>query len=304
MHEDVNTGEMGPKEHDLSVRVENHGWHSLWDGDQSTVRPLLGKSAEQPDQQRCSPQPLQVPDAEEERLTFNQHALSYSPPRAPAKRRGIQLCTCTRQRTMPAFKGVSSFYTMHMPSGPSSGSRSPSPSSGYQAQKTKLVFGQMEGDRFPATTAVAHVSLEHPDTPASSCLASGVGTDMASQQPPLTSFREPLSVHQAETWKAAANPACQLPPVRCHMDFHFQASARNPKAQSYPSQTPSPLPLGCTVEVANHARSQTGLQPSAATCAAGGAPLPLTLPSTRVLSPQKGMAVAQGVMKALSLSAS
>lgn len=154
--------------------------------------------------------------------------------------------------------------------------------------KDKTVFGQMEGDRFSTTTAVAHVSPEHTGTPAPSCLPSGVSADMTPQQPPSTPFRDPLSWHQAETWKAAANPAWQLPPMRCSTDFHFQSSARNAKAQSHPSQTPSHFTPGCTVEVDSHMRSQTGLQPSAASCAAEGAPLPLMFLSTHSTFPTEG----------------
>lgn len=185
---------------------------------------------------------------------------------------------------MPVFKCVSNFYYGYA----FNVSRSPSPSSRYQAQKTKLVFEQMEGGRFSTNTAVAHVSPEHTDTPASSCLPSGVSTDLASQQPPPTPFREPLRVDQAETWKAAANPAWELPPVQCSTDFHFQPSARNTKAQSRLSQTPPHFTLVCAVEADDHASSQTGLQPSAAMCAARGAPLPLTLPSTHSTFPTEG----------------
>ena len=96
MHEDFKTGETGPREHNLSARVENHWWSSLWDGDQSTGRPLLGNSAQQPNHQHCSPWPLQVHDAMEEMLTLNQHVLSYSQPCVSAKHRSIQLCTCMR----------------------------------------------------------------------------------------------------------------------------------------------------------------------------------------------------------------
>lgn len=71
MHEDFKTGETGPREHNLSARVENHWWSSLWDGDQSTGRPLLGNSAQQSNHQHCSPWPLQVHDAMEEMLTLN-----------------------------------------------------------------------------------------------------------------------------------------------------------------------------------------------------------------------------------------
>jgi len=191
-----------------------------------------------------------------------------------------------------------------MPSGRSSVSRSPSHSSRYQAQKTKLIFGEKEEDRLSTTTTAAPVSHEHTGTSASSCLPSAVSTDMVSQQPPSAPFREPLSTHQAKTWKAAANPAWQLTPVRCSTGFHFQSSGRNTKAQSHPSQTPSHFTLSCTVEVDNQTSSQTSLQPSAATYAARGASLPLTLSSTHRTFPTKEMAGTQGVMKDLSPSAS
>lgn len=155
-------------------------------------------------------------------------------------------------------------------------------------REEKTSIWTVEGDRFSITTAVAHVSPERTDTLASSCLPSGVSTDAASQQPPSTPFREPMSMHQAETWNAAANPTWWLPPVQRSTDFRFQSSARNTEAQSHPSQTPSHFALGCTVEVDNHASSQTGSQPSAATCAAGGAPLPLILSSTHSTFPTEG----------------